>query len=441
MSTCLFSKQLKFEKEAKDNVEFSQEFLDIFLPSFAKWDKPEYDISILQVWKLMGFSSLANAILAIKNHKNIMKDEHYKLRNVIEMCFSPKNFDDVICTFIKTEEVKKFYLRYRDLQDLAYSVYSQIQDKGQKGGESSLKKIGYCAHPGCNEKPYYNYKDEKSAKYCLSHKENGMICVIYPTCNYGKQWFYKSYSLDFRVGLQYQCLCNKPAEYGLKGTKCRILCEEHKAIQPKDQSVEMARTYYHGFSVSACPVCGVERATRREYNGYCQRCFIYTFPDNKLVINYKTKERAVADYVRREFNDKSWVFDRIVDTGCSRRRPDILLDMGDHVILVEIDENQHHNYDCLCENKRLMQLFTDIGSRPLTVIRFNPDSYIACTGIKCASCWTTDKKGMCVVKKNHTKVWSSRLETLKRTLEMCIEGGNNQNLNLIHLYYDGYDAE
>ena len=35
---------------------------------------------------------------------------------------------------------------------------------------------------------------------------------------------------------------------------------------------------------------------------------------------------------------------------------------------VEIDENQHTNYSC--ENKRTMEIFNDLGRRPLVMIRF-----------------------------------------------------------------------
>ena len=46
--------------------------------------------------------------------------------------------------------------------------------------------------------------------------------------------------------------------------------------------------------------------------------------------------------------------------GCSKRRPDLLLDMGYHIIIVEVDENKHTGYDCSCENKRLMELSQDL---------------------------------------------------------------------------------
>jgi hypothetical protein len=68
------------------------------------------------------------------------------------------------------------------------------------------------------------------------------------------------------------------------------------------------------------------------------------------------------------------VFDKAVDGGCSKKRPDVLIDVLLYSIIIECDENQHKNYEC--ENKRTMQLFEDLGNRPLILIRFNPDSYI-----------------------------------------------------------------
>jgi hypothetical protein len=67
------------------------------------------------------------------------------------------------------------------------------------------------------------------------------------------------------------------------------------------------------------------------------------------------------------------VFDKIVEGGCSRRRPDVRIDMGSHIIIVECDEDQHKGYSC--ENKRMMEIFQNCGNRPIVFIRFNPDSY------------------------------------------------------------------
>jgi hypothetical protein len=39
-----------------------------------------------------------------------------------------------------------------------------------------------------------------------------------------------------------------------------------------------------------------------------------------------------------------------VENGCSLRRPDLLLDLGYQVIIVEIDETQHKSYEEICNH-------------------------------------------------------------------------------------------
>ena len=43
------------------------------------------------------------------------------------------------------------------------------------------------------------------------------------------------------------------------------------------------------------------------------------------------------------------VFDKQILGGCSKRRPDNLIEMLTHVIIVEVDENCHINYNTTCE--------------------------------------------------------------------------------------------
>jgi hypothetical protein len=65
--------------------------------------------------------------------------------------------------------------------------------------------------------------------------------------------------------------------------------------------------------------------------------------------------------------------DKPVDGGCTRYRPDILIDFGSHIVIVEIDEFRHTNY--VCEQKRMIDLYEDMGYRNTIFIRFNPDGY------------------------------------------------------------------
>ena len=102
-----------------------------------------------------------------------------------------------------------------------------------------------------------------------------------------------------------------------------------------------------------CKQCRDTRSSSK-YNGYCFRCFIYLFPDVKVYRNYKTKETAVKDFILEKFPNLDWIQDKRVYDGCSKRRPDLLLDLGYQVIIIEIDEHKHNTHECSCENKRMM---------------------------------------------------------------------------------------
>jgi len=161
------------------------------------------------------------------------------------------------------------------------------------------------------------------------------------------------------------------------------------------------------------------------------------FPDQPVSRNYKTKEYSVVDHVKSKYPDVHWIADKIVSGGCSKRRPDLLLDLGYQVIIVEIDENQHIDYDCSCENKRLMELSQDLGHRPIIFIRFNPDDYDK-NGKTVTSCWGTDKNGICVVKKSKKKEWTDRLCALEQQIDYWTtpENQTSKLIEIVQLFYD-----
>jgi hypothetical protein len=154
-------------------------------------------------------------------------------------------------------------------------------------------------------------------------------------------------------------------------------------------------------------------------------------------MNYKTKEKATTDYVLKRFPEFTWVVDKQIQDGCSRKRPDLLLDLGYQVIVVEIDENQHESYDCSCENKRLMLLSQDIGHRPMVFIRFNPDDYLS-GDEKVTSCWSLNTLGVCSVKKNKVKEWNERLDALNAQIAYWSQPENRteKTVEIIQLFYD-----
>ncbi len=108
-----------------------------------------------------------------------------------------------------------------------------------------------------------------------------------------------------------------------------------------------------GSSLCKTPLCET-RAKNRRYKGHCLHCFVHLFQYEPVVHNYKTKECAAVTHLKETFPNVTWVCDKRIEGGCSRRRPDLLLDMGSHVVIVEVDENKHDEYDCTCENRRLI---------------------------------------------------------------------------------------
>jgi hypothetical protein len=179
-----------------------------------------------------------------------------------------------------------------------------------------------------------------------------------------------------------------------------------------------------------------ETGVGKKYEGHCLRCFIHLYPDKPNARNYKTKECTVVDIVLAAFPNFTWVADKKVIDGCSRRRPDLFLDMGSHVIIVEVDENQHTEYDCSCENKRLMEISQDVEHRPIIFIRFNPDDYTDQSGTKIKSCFAADKSGIYKVAKSKVGDWTIRTNALLQQIAYWSETPTTKTVEVVQLFYD-----
>ena len=113
----------------------------------------------------------------------------------------------------------------------------------------------------------------------------------------------------------------------------------------------------------------------------------------------------------------------------------MLLDMGSYIIIIEIDEGAHINYDCSCENKRTMELSQDLGHRPIVFIRFNPDSYIDKDSNKVSSCWRLNKQGILTIPKTRLVEWDNRIEALESQIKYWIDNPSSKTIEVIELFY------
>jgi len=174
-----------------------------------------------------------------------------------------------------------------------------------------------------------------------------------------------------------------------------------------------------------------ETIINKKCQGYCMYCFVHLFPDQLIFHNRKTKEKMVTDLIKHVFPTDDWRFDKTITDGCSRKRPDALLDMGSHVLIVEIDENRHSYYDCICENKRIMQLSLDVGHRPIVFLRFNPDS-----NDTSPSCFTLHKQtGLLYIPHHKQKEWNKRINSLLDQIKYWKENIVEKIVEVIELYY------
>jgi hypothetical protein len=78
---------------------------------------------------------------------------------------------------------------------------------------------------------------------------------------------------------------------------------------------------------------------------------------------------VTADY---EFSDR--IFGVEENGICDRTRPDFLWDVGTHVVILEVDEDQHADRQEYCECVRMRNI-TESLMRPTIFIRYNPDGF------------------------------------------------------------------
>jgi hypothetical protein len=300
-----------------------------------------------------------------------------------------------------------------------------------------------CIHEGCKTLPIYNLEGLTKPIYCSSHKKEGMVDVIHKTCIYEgcktrpyfnikgltKEIYCFTHKKEGMVDVKNKtCIhegCKTRPYFNIKGNTKPIYCLTHKKEEMENIISKTCKSEWCFTKVT------------KKYDGYCLFCFMNLFPDKPVSRNYKTKEYAVVEYIKNKYPNLNWMTDKIINGGCSKRRPDLLLDLLYQVIIIEVDENQHVDYDCSCQNKRVMQLSQDLGHRPIIFIRFNPDDYQK-DGITITSCWGQDKKGICVIKKSKKGEWTHRLNILENHINYWINPENitNKTVETIQLFYD-----
>lgn len=316
-----------------------------------------------------------------------------------------------------------------------------------------------CEVHGCEARPLYGRPQNERGSIparCHAHREEGMVDVVSKLCDFeeedgsrcskhpvygvenGRPTRCRDHAMDGMTNVKHkrceQAGCNTFAFFGRASGERPSACERH-AI-PGMVNVR-AKT---------CVTCSAASSYNPDFEGRCFRCFVYAFPESALVRNFRTKEGATIAFLRERFaKSLDMREDKRMLDGCSNYRPDIVFDLGDRVLVVEIDEEQHRGYDGTCENRRTMSLFQDAngrecGGRPLIIVRFNPDGYaMGKTHVAVPSCWRrTPKTGLLVVR--DPTAWQRRLEALQDVVTACTEApvGTLKEVHEVKLFYDGH---
>lgn len=263
-------------------------------------------------------------------------------------------------------------------------------------------KSNRCIEEGCYVRPTFGIVGTRKGLYCEPHKKAGLVNVVSKMCEFDG--------------------CTTLATFGIRN-ESPTFCLKHKSdsmvnVRNKTCKTDLCDTLPLGY----------------KYDGYCVFCYIHLFPDKPVSRNYKTKEKSIVDFVTEQFFGLKWICDKSVVGGISQKRPDILLDMKDFILIIEIDEDQHKKYEEICENKRIMEISQDLKFKNMVFVRFNPDKYIKKDKTKIKSCWDLNKLGILTV--STKKEWKERLDRLKTEVQFWMKNKPTKMITIIELFYD-----
>jgi hypothetical protein len=348
-------------------------------------------------------------------------------------CFNCKDTDmiDVVHKNCITCNINKAFYNNHNEKKALYCVDCKDIDMIDVRNKKCIK---------CNDKrPCFNTTGETIALYCVTCKHPDMINVKEKKCKSDKcrkRAYYalpgvipeycSTHRLDGMIkNPRKKCVvpnCNEIATHGLIQSEH---CENH------------ALTDEYNFAERICPKCGKIDTLNKE--GICINFCSNLEKDNAIKKRKKKHEEYVGRLINEHIDTSQILFtwnDQVIDTSCTKQRPDFVFHCGTHVIIVEVDEEQHKSYKSCgntkeevfkTEARRMYNIGNVFVGLPVTFIRYNPDNY-------------KDRDG-----KKATIATSKRHDILVKWLKKCIKNdfawsSNGQpKLRVKYLFYDGYE--
>jgi len=290
-----------------------------------------------------------------------------------------------------------------------------------------------CEAKDCKRVPTFNFDGEKNARFCFDHKEINMIDIIHKKCETKGCKLRASYGLpgtsvthcskDKLSGMiinpTKRCSeeCKEPATHGIKDP---LFCEQHAN---KDHYNLCERKCTN----TKCPYPDRLDILNRE--GLCVTFCSLIKKDQMMKKYIKKKEEFIGNLLKEDIKQEMSHRDEIIDSSCSKVRPDFVFDCGTHLVIIEVDEHQHKSYsNCgstkeertRMENRRMFMIFQSFGGSRTIFIRYNPDVFRV-----------NNKIVNVFDKKRH--------ELLLRWVKHYLKNGTEFPLEVKYLFYDEYD--
>ena len=264
---------------------------------------------------------------------------------------------------------------------------TMIDIKSKKCDEKGCRKHAICNFPGV------------LPKYCVSHIREGMTRNPRKKCNIED--------------------CNEMCVYGIQEP---LHCEKHKTEDD------------YNLCERRCSNCNKIDILNR--NGICINFCSLDEIDRVVKKRVKKHEEFICKLLDAEIDIETYSKDSVEDSYCGKYRPDVVYHLGTHIVIVEVDEDQHKSYRCTAygddiegrkkgENIRMFSIFqsfqTDDIVIPCIFLRYNPDRYKNDIGkiVKIA-------KG-------------KREDILIRWVRRCIRDISLEGLKIKYICYDGFN--
>lgn len=233
------------------------------------------------------------------------------------------------------------------------------------------------------------------------------------------------------------------AGFGFPGNK-EIRCGQHKTTgmlhQPRKKCIIKNCKEIALYGITKQLHCE-DHKEKREYNLIEKECFscklvMILYEDNlcyfcnpKTIKTFRLSKQKEIKSLLDLKKYKYTIYDKIIDSKCGLERPDFLFDCGTYFVVLEVDENQHKQYNKSsqdnnqydCDTARMINISQSLGMKTI-FIRYNPDEYKV-NGIKQYPTKNRRYKELLIY-------LNSMLSKKYEELEF---------LSVVYLFYDEYD--